>query len=302
MSSVFKSKQGEKLVRERYRAFLDRWPVPREEVRVATSQGETFVVASGDAGAPALVLLHGSAANCAMWMGEVRAFAERFRVYAVDVIGEPGLSAASRPSLASDAHAAWLDDVLSGLGIERASFVGVSLGGWLALDYAIRRPDRVEQVAVLCPGGVGRQKIRIIFEAMLLRSCGMWGKRKLMERVLGRPPATDPPPALKAFIDFVALIHENFRPRMVKLPIFSDEALRRLSIPVLAVVGGRDVMLDSSDTKRRLEKLAPQARVAYLPEVGHFIPNQTGRVLEFLDSWRTRSACSVDPHVDTVGS
>ena len=282
MSSVFKSKEGEKLVRERYRTFLDRWPVPREEVRVATSQGETFVVASGDAVAPALVLLHGSAANCAMWMGEVRALAENFRVYAVDVIGEPGFSASSRPSLASDAHAVWLDDVLGGLGIERASFVGVSLGGWLALNYAIRRPDRVEQVAVLCPGGVGRQKVRIVFEAMALRMCGAWGKRKLMERVLGRSPAADLPPAVKAFTDFVALIHENFRPRMVKLPIFSDDALRRLNVPVLAIAGARDVMLDSANTKGRMEQLVPQVEVVYLPEAGHFIPNQTGRVLEFL--------------------
>jgi len=281
MGSVFKSIEGERLVRERYRAFLDRWPVPREEIRVATSQGETFVVVSGEAGAPPLVLLHGSAANCAMWMGEVKAFAEHFRIYAADVIGEPGLSAESRPSLTSDAHAVWLDDVFSGLGIQRASVLGVSLGGWLALDYAIRRQQRVEQVAVLCPGGVGRQKIRIVFEAMLLRSCGPWGKRKLMERVLARPPA-DPPPALKAFADFVAVIHKNFRPRMVKLPIFSDDALRGLSIPVLAIVGGRDVMLESLGTKRRLERLVPTAEVLYLEDAGHFIPNQTGRVVEFL--------------------
>jgi pimeloyl-ACP methyl ester carboxylesterase len=281
MSSVFKSSAGERLVRERYRAFLDRWPVPREEVRVATSQGETFVVASGDAGAPPLVLLHGSAANSAMWMGEVRAFAEHFRVYTVDVIGEPGMSAASRPSLTSDAHAVWLDDVFMGLGIERAALLGVSLGGWLALDYAIRRPERVEQVVVVCPGGVGRQKIRIVFEAMLLRSCGAWGRRKLIQRVLGRPPA-DPSPALKAFTDFVELIHRNFRPRMVKLPIFWDDDLRGLSIPMLVIIGARDVMLDSLDTKRRLEQLAPRAEVVYLEGAGHFIPNQTGRVLEFL--------------------
>lgn len=283
MRSVFKSSEGERAVRERYRAFLDRWPVAREEVRIATSQGDTFVVVSGDVGAPPLVLLHGSAANSVVWMGDVRAFAEHFRVYAVDVIGEPGLSAGSRPPLASDAHAVWLDDVLGGLGVERASFVGVSLGGWLALDYAIRSPGRVEQVAVLCPGGVGRQKIRIVFEALALRACGAWGKRKLMERVLGRPGAPSPhSPGVKAFTDFIALIHENVRPRMVKLPVFSDEALRGLSMPVLAIVGARDVMLDSSDTKLRLQRSVPRAEVVYLEDAGHFIPGQTGRVLEFL--------------------
>jgi pimeloyl-ACP methyl ester carboxylesterase len=281
MRSIYKSSEGERLVRERYLVFLERWPVAHQQLRIPTSQGETFVVASGAEDAPPLLLLHGGAANSAMWMGDVRAFAARFRVYTIDMIGEPGLSAPSRPPLGSDAHALWLDEILHALSIERAAFVGVSLGGWLALDYATRRPDRVERVAVLCPGGVGRQKLAIVFLTIVLRLCGGWGKRKLMARILGRPPA-DPPPAVKAFMDFVALIHRHFRPRMVKLTIFSDAALRRLTMPVLAIVGVRDVLLDSAGTKRRLEQLVPKAEVVYLPDAGHFIPRQTAKILEFL--------------------
>lgn len=281
MHSIYKSPEGERLVRERYLAFLERWPVANQQLRIPTSQGETFVVASGPESAPPLLLLHGGATNSVMWMGDVRAFAAHFRVYNIDLIGEPGLSAPSRPPLASEAHAVWLDEVLRALSIERASFAGVSLGGWLALDYATRRSERVERVAVLCPGGVGRQKLAIVFMTIALRLCGAWGKRKLMERILGRPPA-DPPPAVKAFGNFMGLIHQHFRPRLVKLPIFSDAALRRLTMPVLAIVGARDLLLDSAGTQRRLERFAPQARVLYLPDAGHFIPGQTAKVLEFL--------------------
>jgi pimeloyl-ACP methyl ester carboxylesterase len=197
------------------------------------------------------------------------------------MIGEPGLSAPARPLLASDAYAVWLDDVLNRLSIRRAAMVGISLGGWLTLDYAIRRPERVEKIAVLCPGGIGRQKIGIVLATLLLRVFGRWGKRKLMERILGRPPA-DPAPPVKAFIDFVALIHRYFRPRMVKLPIFSNHALRNLKVPMLAIVGGRDVLLDSRQTKRRLERHAPRAQVVYLRQAGHLISGQTGAILEFL--------------------
>ena len=281
MNRIYRTAEGERLVRERYLAFLKHWPVPHQQFRIPTSQGETFVVASGPEGASPLLLLHGGAGNAAMWMAEVRAFAARFRVYAIDMIGEPGLSAPSRPALASDAHAVWLDDVLRFLSLDRVSIAGVSLGGWLAVDYATRRPQRVQRLAVLCPGGIGRQKIGIVFATLVLRMCGAWGKRKLLERILGRPPA-DPPPAARAFIDFVNLIYRHFRTRMVKLPVFSDEALRRLKMPVLAIVGGRDVLLDSAGTKTRLQRHAPQAEVVYLPEAGHLIPNQTARVLAFL--------------------
>jgi pimeloyl-ACP methyl ester carboxylesterase len=105
----------------------------------------------------------------------------------------------------------------------------------------------------------------------------------LLERILGRAPA-DPPPGVKVFASFLSLIHRHFRPRMVKLPVFSDDALRRLSMPVLAIVGARDVLLDSAETKERLERHAPNAQVIYLPEAGHFIPGQVARILAFLSA------------------
>ena len=281
MKSVYKSAEGERAVRERYLDVLKHWPVPNRQLRVPTREGETFIVACGGESAPPMLLLHGSMANSAMWMGDVAAWAAHFRVYAVDMIGDAGLSAPSRPPLASEAHALWLDDVMQALSLTRASLIGVSLGGWLALDYATRRPDRVQSLVVLCPAGVGRQKISIVFKTVPLRMLGAWGKRKAAELVLGRAPA-NPSPAVQYFMNFMALIHKNFRPRLVKLPVFSDEALRRLTMPVMAIVGGKDVLIDSTETKQRLERNVPHADIRYLPEVGHLIPKQTAPILEFL--------------------
>ena len=73
---------------------------------------------------------------------------------------------------------------------------------------------------------------------------------------------------------------------MVKLPVFPDNALRSLKVPLLAIVGARDVLLDSAQTKRRLETLVNGAQVVYLPEAGHLIAGQTVRVLAFMTSGR----------------
>lgn len=66
------------------------------------------------------------------------------------------------------------------------------------------------------------------------------------------------------------------------LPIFSNDALHKLGMPVLAIVGARGVLLNSKETKRRLESYASKAEVVYLPEGGHFIPGQTKRIVAFL--------------------
>jgi len=50
----------------------------------------------------------------------------------------------------------------------------------------------------------------------------------------------------------------------------------------MAIVGSKDVLLDSTGTKRRLERNVPQAEIRYLPESGHFITGQTAAILEFL--------------------
>jgi pimeloyl-ACP methyl ester carboxylesterase len=172
MRSIYKSAEGERAVRERYLEILKYWPVANQQLRVPTREGETFIVACGEENAPPLLLLHGAMANSAIWMGDAAAWAQHFRIYAVDLIGEAGLSAPSRPKFASEAHALWLDDVLQALALSRASMLGVSLGGWLALDYATRRPEHVESVVAICPAGVGRQKLSIAIQDY--RAAAVW--------------------------------------------------------------------------------------------------------------------------------
>jgi pimeloyl-ACP methyl ester carboxylesterase len=176
----------------------------------------------------------------------------------------------------------WLDDVMTGLSIEQAAFAGTSLGGWLALDYAIRRPERVSKLAVLCPAGIGRQKIAIVFQTLALRLLGSWGRERTKRKILGK--SSQASPAARAFTGFIALIHEYFRPRFTKIPVFSDASLSGLRVPVLAVVGGKDVLIDSRQTQQRLNKLVPGAEVRFLPDAGHAITGQGGAILSFLRS------------------
>jgi pimeloyl-ACP methyl ester carboxylesterase len=277
VTGIYTSPEGARAVEERYRELLAAWPVPAEHLRVPTREGETFVVASGRADAPPLVLLHGSGSNALMWAGDVAAWSERFRVYAVDLIGEPGLSAPARPPLASGAYPLWFGDVLDGLGVARASVVGVSLGGWLALDHSSRHPERVERLVLLTPAGVAKQKVAGLIGAMLLKPFGEWGERRSMELFLGPEIRTQ-----AGSMAFVRLLSRHFRYRREAVPVVGDAGLGRATMPILAVLGARDTFIDSPRTAERLSRLAPSATVRVLPGVGHLLPAQTAPILEFL--------------------
>ncbi|WP_205189525.1 alpha/beta fold hydrolase, partial [Burkholderia sp. LMG 13014] len=155
MSTIFKSPRHARAVRAAYEAALSHWPAGHRRITVQTRHGATHVIACGPELAPPVMLIHGAQTTAASWQHFAAEWSTHFRLYAIDVIGEAGPSAPSRPSLASDAYAQWLDDVLDGLGVSRAAFVGISLGARTALDFALRRPARVTRLALLCPSGIG---------------------------------------------------------------------------------------------------------------------------------------------------
>jgi pimeloyl-ACP methyl ester carboxylesterase len=275
-TEVYRTCAGRRTVEDSYRAHLRRWTVPRREHTVGTREGETFVLDCGPTDAPPVVALHGAGSNSAIWRSEAERWSATNRLYLVDVVGEPGLSAPSRPPLDSDAHAAWLADVLDGLGVAACALVGVSLGGWLAADFAIRRPGRVERLALRAPGGIGRQRYGAVLAASVLMPFGDRGTRRALRIALGPGDIPDP------VIDYMLTIHRNFRPRRDTLPIFSDEQLRSLTVPMHVVLGARDRMLDADETAARLARLCPAASVTVVPGTGHGLLDDGACLHEFL--------------------
>lgn len=276
---IYKSEQAADEARNRYAECLRSWPVANQQRYIATRQGKTFVVACGPDSAPPVVLLHGTMSNAAAWMHEVVRWAKEFRVYAIDIIGDAGLSAPARPSFASDAHAAWLSDVLDGLAVGSASIVGTSLGGGLALDFAIRQPGRVDSLTLMCPAGVADKSI--IWWALPLLLLGPWGARKVRERIIGTFPSPDSDRE-KKFAELTDLIFKSMVPRTENLPPFTDEQLSRLTMPVLVLLGGRDVTMDSSRIKHRFEEYVRHAEILVYPNARHYLGDQSAAIAQFL--------------------
>lgn len=101
------------------------------------------------AGAPVVVLSHALGATLAMWDRQVEALAQHFRVVRYDIRGHGGSPVPPGPYSVDDLA----DDVvalLDRLGVERAHFVGLSLGGMTGMRLAARNPERVDRLAVLC--------------------------------------------------------------------------------------------------------------------------------------------------------
>jgi pimeloyl-ACP methyl ester carboxylesterase len=275
-SSLYKTRAGEQAVQMIYETALKHWPVPCETRTIPSRHGETFVVASGDAASPALILLHGAGGNSSMWAQDVGEYSQHFRVYAVDLLGEAGKSSANRPDWEGPAFAEWLEDVFTGLNIEKATLVGISQGAWTALKFAVAMPDRVERLVLMAPGGIMPDRTSFILRVILWKLMGASGIRRMVNALLG-----DQVMPQDAQNDIVSTLSQ-FQARLGLLPRFTDEELRRLTMPVILIGGAKDIMRDMTKIETRLRLFVPHLKVKIIPGAGHILLNTRECVMEFL--------------------
>lgn len=135
-----------------YDELRARWPASTEERDVTTPYGRTRVHVYGPANGTPLVLLPGGSATGLVWFANAPALGERFRVHAVDLLGDAGRTERQGiPLRSADDLTAWLDALLDGLGLARTHLCGHSYGAWLAVRYALHAPRRVDRLALIDP-------------------------------------------------------------------------------------------------------------------------------------------------------
>ncbi|HYP47150.1 MAG TPA: alpha/beta fold hydrolase, partial [Thermoleophilaceae bacterium] len=115
---------------------------------------------------PPVVLIHGMVNNSRHWRDVALKLADRYTVIAPDLIGH-GDSAAPRGDYSLGAHAAGIRDVLAVLGIDRATIVGHSLGGGVAMQFFYQFPQRTERLALVSSGGLGQDVSPLLRSAAL---------------------------------------------------------------------------------------------------------------------------------------
>jgi pimeloyl-ACP methyl ester carboxylesterase len=151
---------------------------PAFEVHEATLHGHRAIYRVAGSG-PNLVLIHGMINSSRHWEAVARRLAGSYRVIAPDLIGH-GDSATPRGDYSLGAHAASIRDLLTTIGVERATIVGHSLGGGVAMQFFYQFPQRTERLVLISSGGLGDDV------SPLLRGAALPGSAVLL-RLATRP-------------------------------------------------------------------------------------------------------------------
>lgn len=254
--------------------------------RVDTGRGHASVLTAGDSHAPALFLIHGLGATKSSWLPAVPALATRFRVVALDL---PGFGGSSKPLGAYTA--AWFSEhvfaLMDALGYESAYVAGNSMGGRIALEMAMDRPERIRALACLCPAVAFSRRPALWFVRLL---------RPELAFVAGRLPRKQLRAGLMELFSDPRRVEENWYDAAIddfltvwKSPrariafsaaarnIYLDEPegergfwtrLRKMRTPALFIYGGRDQLITHHFGKKVRVHL-PSATVTTWRDCGH---------------------------------
>ena len=287
---LFKTSQGQAHYLAAYDAALNLWPVPYKSRFVTTPYGQTHVISCGPEEAFPLVLLHAGQASSTMWFPNIAALCGKFHVLALDTPGEPGKSLPARRNDTKNDCAAWLEGVLDELGISSAHVMGLSRGGWLALNLALRAPSRLEKIVLLSPAAVF-VALNSFFSAVA-------------QAVMHIPSRFVSKVALKSWVAHGFVVNEVFAEQFMTglqnwnwtvntsgyagvMPCtFSDEELRQIRQKVLLLIGDQD-RLNPARALERARRTLPHLEGEIIPQAGHFLNMEQParvdiRVLEFL--------------------
>jgi pimeloyl-ACP methyl ester carboxylesterase len=294
---LYKSEAGFNAIMAWYESLVEQIEVPCSSRYVETRFGRTHMLVCGPENAPPLVLVQAVAGNAPLWRNQLPALARHFRVYALDTVGQPGLSDPNPPSYitAKSEFSDWLVDVLDELNIEKAHFAGVSAGGWQIMRLAAEHPTRVGKLVMLSPMGVSNA--RLPWKIWVTKVLSKKRSTNQLEDDLTAKSVRSPS-AKGSFGSFdrqlargMALCTRHFRLdrsmgvyneatqkvsigkglRVLKRFFLSDtrQNIKSVQAESLVIFGEHEILYDPHKVSKRVESLMPNVTATVIPEAGH---------------------------------
>ncbi|WP_448163571.1 alpha/beta fold hydrolase [Bacillus mobilis] len=236
-----------------------------------------------------ILLLPGRGASTPMWVPNLEGLREKRPVYTIDLLGEPGMSVQTKVIENQKQQAEWLNEVIEGLGLEKVHIVGVSIGGWTAMNLARYNPEHIATASLLDPVFVFAQiSIKMIL-ASIPASVPIVPKllrEKMLSYVSGGAEINDDEPIAK-------LIESGMRNYKLKTPapdLFSKEDLKNINVPVLALMAEKSKMHNSVKAVETGKKYVKDIDIVNWKNASHAINGEfsnevNARILDFIEKY-----------------
>ncbi|MCP4136763.1 MAG: alpha/beta hydrolase [bacterium] len=286
---VYKSPAGYDKMISLYESCLQKTSIPYEELDVETTWGTTHVIKSGLKNKKPLVVLHGNTINAPLMFMLSPELTQDFVVYYVDIMGQLGKSVPRKIPVKKIELTNWLNEVFTGLNIEKAHILGSSYGSYIAQCFLQNHPEKVNKLVLTLYTFLKKQgylsPLLLIKLLYYSQKKNLAATEKLLDSISGSKIKDSE--VNNIVIEFFTNAFKHTRNGRQVLESSTVEALKAINSPVQIIIGEQDPFFNAKkgeDLCREVNN--PCINFNMIPGMGHFTNDRSeeiyGKAANFL--------------------
>ena len=283
---VYKTKEDHDAVMALYQEALNNWKITYREIDVDTSYGKTHIITTGTGkNKRNLVIINGIGSNSSMIPSSLISQYQDFNVFVIDVPGQPGKSRPTKFPKSGKDFSDWLNESFTALRIDKASLIGISLGGWMSQSFLLYYPDRIEKFVSWAYPYLDKKPTGLL-SMLSLASRYIYhyisgGYEGLLTYMNGAHPLKNQQYE-NLWRKFIVYSSKYTDSSTIGFEIIPEKDIKAITKPVLVIFGEKDYVIgNAKEAQKYIQKINnPNIRFELIPDEGHFLLNNPDHVLK----------------------
>jgi pimeloyl-ACP methyl ester carboxylesterase len=283
-TTIYRTAKLEDEVHKLYDLKLADWPVKFQNLFIDTKYGKVHVIACGPDTAKPVLLFHAASLSGLSWAENIEDLSKYYRLYAVDNPGEAGKSELKDINIFPDNGkkiSELYSEISDKLNIKNSAVISASNGGYIALNYAYYAPERIKALVLLGPMGITPLANKSIFMMTIVSMYPF----KFVRNYVSDWAIGDNYIVKEKYGDWFDLAMLSTFPAVAKPRPITSEQKRKMTMPVLLILGNKDNLVGNSETAKNTALEFPNIEIE-ITESGHLIGVEKSdfmnkRILEF---------------------
>ena len=270
MKSIYRSKEGEKVVYDLYDRQVISLGKEYNELFIQTRFGKTHVLQLGNPQGKPILLFHGGNSTAAFSLKLNRYLIENHLVYAPDTIGHPGKSDQRVLSSSTLEYGEWASDVIDSLGFEKIICMGESFGGGVLAKLMCISPEKILKAILLVPAGISNaSKSALILSMGIPMLMYMVTKKEKWFEKSFLPMTTHGEPIDKDTMEMIRIALNHVRVNSNMPSNISKDDITDYHAPTLLLAGENDILFPAEKVIARAKEIIPNLEAHLLKDCGH---------------------------------
>jgi len=286
--SIYKSTKGKKIVIDHYHKTVKDFGIKCNSKWIKTIFGKTHVLICGPKHGKPIIFIPPRNIINPLALQLFKPLVKKYRIYAPDIIGLPGLSDETRLNTIGDKYGKWITEVMNGLKLDKASIIGSSFGAFIVMQTAAFSPKKIDKAILINPVGISKIPKTVLLFNLWLKYF-LYTLNPTVNNLMNAigPHFSDKPD--QKWINSFQIIYKNVKIGMETPRTLNEVDLKDFTSPTLIFASTKDKLYRIKELEKYAKILIPKLENIEILKTAKHMPSKkdliliNNKILNFLD-------------------